>query len=186
MAYLRADQVDALIWQWVREWFIKPDELNAKLDAYLSEQAKINAPLLAQLKTTDDLIKDNQTQLGRLLDLYLAGKFNGEVLDDRKIRLEETIGKLLGERERIEGALHQELSRENIVEISEFAARLAKGLKVADHSFAARKRIIDLLDVRGMVADEGGEKVIYPSFILSPAGDIRLRVLGNVVKEQML
>jgi hypothetical protein len=55
-------------------------------------------------------------------------------------------------------------------------------VEAADQSFEARKRIIDLLDVRGVVADEDGEKVIYPLFILSPMGDTRLRVLGNDAK----
>ena len=179
LAYLRADQVDMLIWLWLREWLLNPDELNAKLDAYLDEQARANAPLFAQLKTTEELIRENQVQLGRLLDLYLAGRFDGDMLEDRKLRLEGTIAKLQSERERIESILHQEVSRETITEITEFVVRLSKGLEMADQSFEARRRIINQLDVRGVVADEDGERVIYPSFILSPAGDARLRVLGN-------
>jgi len=73
------------------------------------------------------------------------------------------------------------LSHERITEISVFAKRLAKGVAKADQSFEARKRIIELLDVRALLAYEGEAKAIYPSFVLSPVGEKRL-VLGNRLK----
>ena len=181
LPFYRADHVDALIWEWLKEWLSDPDSLQMKLEAYLAEQERVNAPVLAQLKVTDDLIANHRAQLGRLLDLYLSGKFDADVLEDRKIRLNETICKLEQQRGRLATALKQDLSHERITEISVFAKRLAKGVAKADQSFEARKRIIELLDVRALLAYEGEAKAIYPSFVLSPVGEKRL-VLGNRLK----
>ena len=38
-------------------------------------------------------------------------------------------------------------------------------------SFEKRRRIIELLDVRGILAVEAGEKVVYASFALTPSGE---------------
>ena len=62
----RADHIDALVWDWLKDWFKDPADLRRKLEAYKAEQDKINAPILALLKTNDDLIADNQAQLGRI------------------------------------------------------------------------------------------------------------------------
>ena len=41
----------------------------------------------------DDLIKQNHTQVERLIDLYLSGGFDQNMLVERKTRLTETITK---------------------------------------------------------------------------------------------
>ena len=48
-----------------------------------------------------------------------------------------------------------------------FAKKLARGLDKADQSFEARRQIIELLDVRAIIATEQGEKVVYASFVLT-------------------
>jgi len=52
----------------------------------------------------------------------------------------------------------------------QFACELSKGLNEADKSFEKRRRIIELLDVRGILAVEAGEKVVYASFALTSSG----------------
>jgi len=58
----------------------------------------------------------------------------------------------------------------------QFAYDLSKGLGEADKSFEKRRRIIELLDVRGILAVEAGEKVVYASFALTPSGERRERL----------
>ena len=50
----------------------------------------------------DEQIQENQTQLDRLLDLYLSGDFPKEVLMERKDRLEQISEKLLEERKEVD------------------------------------------------------------------------------------
>ncbi len=177
----RADKVDAAIWGWVREYLQEPQKLKEGLEAYRNDQDKLNAPLHARLKVVEDLLEDNNAQLARLLDLYLGGAFPKEMLTERKAKLEGIIVGLRQERARLVMQLEQgNLQAETIQEIVDFAAKIAQGLGEADKNFQARRHIIELLDVRAVLAIENGEKVIYPSFYLSPTeGAIRLDLLGN-------
>lgn len=132
------------------------------------------APLLALLQANEDLIAGNRTQLDRLLDLYLGGKFNQDALIDRKTRLEETIAKLEAERAKLSARLSGEFSQADITELIQFAHDLAAGLDKADKSFETRQRIIELLDVRGILVVEDGERVCRASFVLTKGVEKRL------------
>jgi site-specific DNA recombinase len=163
----RADFVDALVWDWLKEWFQDPADLRHKLEAYKAEQDKNNAPILALLKTDDDLIADNQTQLDRLLDLYLSGTFDKDVLTERKARLETTIAKLEHERGELAKRLGHRPSDDEIEDLMTFAYGVAAGLEKADKDFAKRRKIIEVLNVRGIVTIENGERICTVSFILA-------------------
>lgn len=73
----------------------------------------------------DDLLADNCRQLERLLDLYLSGDFDKEVLTDRRTRLEATITAL--EKERAELTIQLEtttLTEGQIKTLADLAKRL--------------------------------------------------------------
>jgi len=87
----RADQVDAVVWKWVKGFLTDPEELLRGLRKHQAKGHKENEPTRRRLAVVDDLLADNQKQLDRLLDLYLSGDFQKDVLTDRKTRLEKTI-----------------------------------------------------------------------------------------------
>ncbi len=103
----------------------------------------------------------------RLIDLYLSGAVDKDMLLERKKRLEDTIAKLEVERDGMEMRLQYILPDDQICEVATFGERLSAGLGSADEDFAERRRIVELLDVRANLVVEDGEKVIYPTFILS-------------------
>jgi hypothetical protein len=114
------------------------------------------------LAIIDDLLADNRRQLEKLLDLYLSGDFDKEMLTDRKARLETTIGALEKERADLLATLEvQTLTDDQIMTIEDFAREVAGGLEEAEASFDARRHIIDLLDVRVTLTIEEGQKVAY-------------------------
>lgn len=120
----------------------------------------------ASLKTVDQQIQDHEGQLARLLDLYLEGGFPKDVLGERKLRLEEMLVSL--RRERGDLASHIRtvtLSDDPLGAVEDFCATIRKGLDRAD--FDARRRIIELLDVRGKIAVENGQKVLYLKCLVS-------------------
>jgi hypothetical protein len=165
--HFRADHVDMLVWEWLKSWLRNPDDLECKLRAYKAEREKVNAPILTFLDTNETLLQENQAQLKRLLDLYLAGDFEKDMLLERKKRLEDTITKLEQEHQRLAAQLEQNSLGDNeIEEIITFAHKLSQGLEKADASFEARRHIIELLDVRVVLTVEDGEKIVYATFIL--------------------
>ena len=146
----------------------------------IQEQDKVNAPILSLLKVNEDLITDNQAQLDRLLDLYLSGTFDKDVLTDRKTRLETIIAKLERELGELKKRLGHRPSNEEIEDVMTFAYDLAAGLAKADRDFAKRRKIVEMLDVRGIQAIEDGEKVVHASFVLTGNKPERLRLADYV------
>lgn len=161
----RADHVDAAVWQWVKSLLDNPMRLEKGLDDYRAERNRENEPFQARLTAVKTLIADNQEQLERLLDLYLAGDFPKEMLTERKTRLESTINALEEERTVLDASLESHtLTEEQIRSIKGFAAKVREGLEIAD--FQTRRRIIETLDVKVTLTVEEKEKVVYIQCVL--------------------
>ena len=162
MPVFRTDQVDATIWNWLRSWLMDPDRLREGLNQYQAERDKRNAPMRARLAVVDDLMAENLKKLAMLLDLYLGGSFDKTMLVERRTRLEETIAALEKERASLTATLEAgSLTDEQIETIYAFAAVVRDGLEEAEADFQGKMRIIELLDVRGVLAIEDDVRVVY-------------------------
>jgi site-specific DNA recombinase len=161
----RADRVDAVVWDWVKEMLFDPDRLAQGLENYQAEQDKANEPLRARLAVVASLIADNREQLERLLDLYLSGSFPKEMLIQRKTQLETTIEALEREQAGLLAQLEtRTLTDDQIQSLQEFAAKTRVGIELAD--FQTRRGIIEALDVQVTLVVENGEKIAYVQCVL--------------------
>lgn len=98
----RGDYVDDIAWSWIVSIFLNPEELET---GYQLHQAQLNAqnePVLQQLELAKELLSEHQEKLDRLLDLYLAGDIDREMLIDRKKRLENIVTSLKKEHDDLE------------------------------------------------------------------------------------
>ncbi|NIV31650.1 MAG: hypothetical protein GWN58_19825, partial [Anaerolineae bacterium] len=89
-----ASEVDAAIWQWLKERLSDPEQLEQGLLEIHQEREELNAPIRSRLIITEEILAKNQAQLERLVDLYVSGEFPKEVLAERKARLESLIADL--------------------------------------------------------------------------------------------
>jgi len=176
-----ARRVDALVWEWVREWLLNPEQLTQELHMRQQERAQDHAPLRERLSVIDDLIADNEAQLARLLDLYLGGDFPKELLMRRRAELERTTEALENERAKLAATLEvQTLTDDQIATIADFGAEIRAHLEGGEADFDRRRRVIEMLDVRGVLAYENEQKVVYLESTmagLSGKLDCRLRPL---------
>jgi site-specific DNA recombinase len=160
LSSFRVEDVDQAVWQWISSLLLDPENLALGLQEYKAEKEKATQPLRDRLAILDDQIADHKRQLERLLDLYLGGQFPREVLIERKARLEKTLASLTRERENQEALLADNvITDEQIETIQEFASCIVQGLRQL--TFEEKRRIIDLMDVRGVLTIEDGEKVVY-------------------------
>jgi len=165
--HFRADHVDAVVWDWIKSFLTDPATLTEGLEAQREEREKANEPLRDRLAVADSLLADNRRQLERLLDLYLSGDFDKEMLTERKARLETTIGALERERADLVARLDAKtLTDEQIQTITDLAERVKRRLPALDESFEARRRLIELLDVWVTLAVEDGKKIVYARCLL--------------------
>ena len=167
MPSFRVDAVDPVVWDWVTRLLTDPHVLEEGLNTRLTINENESAPLRERLAIADDMLKGNQDQLTRLLDLYVAGDFPKDVLVDRKHRLEESIKALEKERANIISMLEtRTLTPKQIKNIYGFAERIGKGLQLAETDPAYKREIIEALDVRAIFAVENGQKVVYVQCVL--------------------
>jgi hypothetical protein len=157
MLQFRVDEADATVWAWIKEIMQHPDQLAKGLRA---EKAEAECAIGARLALIDDEIAENQDKLDRLLDLYLDKRIDKEILAERELRLKSTLTDL--NTERADLSEHLQI---NIPTDEHIAAVVAHGEEVGDGLDNAtvddKRKYFDWLDVRGKLAVEDGEKVIY-------------------------
>lgn len=162
----RADFLDHAVWEWIRGILNENNNLEENLDLYRKRQEEIHRPLTERLQIINDLIQNNEIQLTRLLDLYLAGSFPADILEERKIRIEQALSGLREEQQRIESQLAQVFDESHVSSILEFAQSIRAELSEADRDFRARRKIIQMLNVTGRAVIEDGKKVVYFDCVL--------------------
>jgi hypothetical protein len=154
--------VEGVVWGWITRLLTDPQTLEEGLNAHMAEAENQIHPFRQRLEVVDSLISQNDTELERLIDLYVSGDFPKEALVNRKNELETAIKSLEQEKTKLIDAINERVvTPEQIDIIHEFAARVGEGLENSEGDFAAKKAIIDLLDVRVILTVENGEKIIY-------------------------
>jgi hypothetical protein len=105
-------------------------------------------------------ITENQDKLDRLLDLYLDKRIKKEMLIERETRLKSTIADLHSELSDLAEHLQTNIpTDEEISSIVTYCEEIGVGLDNA--TVEDKRRYFDWLNVRGKLAIENDEKVVY-------------------------
>lgn len=160
--YFPARDVDGTFWNSIAELLKNPKAMLKGMRQEQQEREKAVEPLRERLRVTEHLIEEKQERLERLLDLYLDGAFEKSALGEKQAEIRATIAQLQGARESLEKQVAgQTISDHQIETIEEFAAKVNTGLIKAENDFQQRRKLIELLDVRGTLSVEDGKKVAY-------------------------
>ena len=179
----RSDRVDTVVWGWLVSFLTDPIALESDLWAHHQELEADNKPIRERLAVVDDLLANNQAQLERLLDLYLAGDFDKEMLTDRKARLEATITALEKEQGDLKAYLEARvLSIEQIHTIREFAAKTGENLEAMGDDFDAKRGLVEALDVGVTLVVEDGQQPIYVKCLLDEDVFLTSRTTQGIVQ----
>lgn len=119
-------------------------------------------PPTERLAAVRNVIAGTQSQLGRVLDIYMAGDFPLDLVMERKNRLEMTLAKLEKEQTDLVAAIHsQTLSNEVIDDLGAFARQASEGQLVFDSDFDTKLRIIERLGVTAtLFVNDDGQRVV--------------------------
>jgi site-specific DNA recombinase len=159
----RADWVDATVWAWVCDLFTDPELFMRGVRRAQERREEANKPLRDHLTIVDGLLAENRPKYGRLLDLYLSGDFDKDLLTERKARLERTIADLEQERarlvERLEAAT---LTDEQVETLAAIIREVGEGLDLACADFDKRRWIVERLNLTATLDfDEDGQMVAH-------------------------
>jgi predicted RNA-binding protein associated with RNAse of E/G family len=135
----------------------------------------------------DDLLAKNGDKMTRLLDLYLDGEFERDMLVARHAQLEKMIVDLEQERADLMATLQAgTLSEAQIATILDVAREIHAHLEGGEADFERRRNVIEMLDVRGVLqVEDGGQKVIRArSNITTLQRDVPLSDVSPISKNQ--
>ena len=164
MPYIRAEQVDAVVWDWLKAKFSDENALLEALNEQTVKRDEITRPQRDNLATIDKLLKDKKHELEKLLDLYLTGDFPRELLTERKKKIDNEIYGFEAQQSRLQSILDEEaLGEERIKTLLELTHYVRNGMVEAENDFKKRRWVIDTLDVKATLAIENNEKVVYMS-----------------------
>ncbi len=154
---VRADKVDAWAWNWLTDIMRDPDKLQNEIDLFRDQQNRQMAPLMEQLKITEELLADNKGKLNRLIDLYVDGVYSLEIVTERKAALERTIASLETQRAGISQQLERTtLTPRQMDDLKAIAANVQGRMENA--TFEEKRQLFNILHVSGMLqVDENGK-----------------------------
>jgi site-specific DNA recombinase len=153
-----AQSLDAEVWDWIYSLMTDIKQLRIGLEDYQNRREEDLIPYRERVEVINQLITNHQEQLDRLVDLFISGQFDKEILWERKNRLETTIAGLEAEQKNIMQVLEGKLlTEEQVLSIIEFAQKIAPKMDTKD--FNKKRDLIELLDVRAELKVENGEKI---------------------------
>ena len=159
--------VDRVVWEWLVSLIKNPVALLNGLQDTQQESAQENQILIDRLEIIEKKIEDQDKQLSKLLDLYLAGDFPRDLLTERKTRLEGNLASLRKEHQELQDMIENvTLSESQMEEIQEFCDSIRDRVDTA--SFEEKRQLLELFDVRGKLAVENGEKVVHVKCLIRP------------------
>jgi len=167
MPAFRVDLIDGIVWQWVKNLLQDPENVMDGLRGMQEETRRKHKALYDRLDLIQGQLDDLLRQQEKLVDLYLSGDFNKDVLLERKLRLETNIANLYKEKEQLNAHLSTiNYSDQDLAIIDEFCKKIRDNLDQA--TFDGKRRVLELLDVHGTLAIENEEKVLYITCAIYP------------------
>ncbi len=157
-----AKQVDGAVWAWVKSLLADPEKMLVGWQESQQEAQEQSKPLQQELDRVNALIAENEAKKDKLLDAYLDGIFEREVLRDRKTELDKLLTDLRKRQLEIENHLKTAtITDQQIHDFIAFAESVRGELELDDIHFEAKRKLIDQLNVTSILAVENGEKVVY-------------------------
>ena len=177
--HFRVEHWDSVIWQEIKAFLKSHEMIEEGVERLRKTQQEANKPIQNRLDIIAKLSNEKRSKLDRLVDLYLQGGFEIEMLQERKMRLEAEIEALAQEHETLSSQIKEALTLSQVNELISFTRQVAQGLDEADKDFDSRQKIIKYLDTKVYFSLEDGQEVAYLHCYLGAL--VRLRKDG--VKE---
>lgn len=158
-ALVRADKLEALVWDYFKAMLTDPTTLEANLRTAQAVELEAQEPKQAELATVTALIAEAEAEAAQLADaLTKARGIVYKLLEDRMTHLNARYEALVTRRGELEAALQQRLTEEAIQAALALALDVKLGVENAD--YATKRQILDLFDARVTVKD-GRVLLIY-------------------------
>lgn len=149
---IRADTIEADIWDEIRELFQDLDKLWDELKSAQQSADDQLQPLREKLQVTDDLIQHEEREAAKIaaaLPDTERASMARKLLIERDIEISAHLADLTKQREKIVKELGaSKVTEERVETIMSYARRVRQGISKAENSVQAKRRILEALDVQ--------------------------------------
>lgn len=146
------DVLDAVVWRQIRKWMTEPEQMKLALTEHQAEKEAAIAPLRSKRDLYAKMLIDNVSKREKLLDLYLDGEFEKDILQERKSQFDKAIKTLEQELTILDAEINgQILTDEQIGELLNFAQAISIRIEGDDKPFDDKRAILDMLNVQVFV-----------------------------------
>lgn len=178
MKYASADLIDEGVWEWVKEELANPELLQRRLKEIQEEQRLGLAPQKERLEALEAHRDTILEEMKRLAILYTKDQIPSTLLDNLLVEQKQRLTLTEAEIERRRSTVVEPLTDEFISSLTAFSEDFALRLEEVDKSFAAKRAVIDGLDVQVVVMDSGEEISLKLTSILSQ--DAIWRIVSDI------
>lgn len=165
MPYIPVDRLDARVWQWVKEEIANPLILERKLRDIQAEQQTDHEAVtdrLAALQRHKETIETELRTLGRLYATDMPRHIVEGLISEENHKLQLTLDEIA----RVTEEAATPLTDEVIASLSEFSYMLGEHLQAIEAHYDAKRVVVDGLDVRVTVIQQGSELFLELQCIL--------------------
>ena len=142
-----APVLDTLVWHALTEMLLDEQNLREAIKVQRKQAQIEHRPLIEQLEAAGASIAQVEQEMAEMVDLFLAGEYTREIIEEQKRLLVHKHKLLQNEEQRIRKRLAKAVisheAEESLAEMARTIRARAESLPVAD-----RLRVIEMLDVR--------------------------------------
>lgn len=172
MPVLQVGDVDAKVWQWVKEEIANPDVLERKLREVQDNQREENSGKQRSLELLEQHKAEIEAELERLAKLYDKGmpaRIADKLIAEEAHKLELVEAEITNRTRQI----GTPLTDATIYGLIEFSRQFAEHLDAVEKTFEGRRTVVNGLNVRVVALRKDGEIKLKMTSILNPEGVMR-------------
>ena len=164
-----ADDIDRVVWEYVKTVYMQPDVLQEALANYRERQSEVKSPVLQMIESTQKALEAAEQGKARLLRGYTSGVLSLDDIATEKLELDKRAVDLARALEELRKELHATpaaIGPEVLDAIEQDAAALREGLLLADNDPQAQRRILEQVDIEGRLFSADGKQWIEVNSVL--------------------
>jgi site-specific DNA recombinase len=161
----KSDDLEAIVWNWLASLLLDPMALEQGIADLQNERERQHATVEQQRAVLVQQRGHVDEQLRRLLDLYLSGSFDRQILGERKADLEEAKQRLDAELAALDQLPPTKLDEAQVTQILEIVAKLRE--RIHEATDAKKRQLIDLFDVQVTLYVENGARMCAVRCVLA-------------------
>lgn len=167
--HFHADDVERVVWEYVKAVYNQPDVLHEALDNYRARQSEVQSPVLQMIETTQAALEATEQEKARLLRAYTSGVLSLDDIATAKLELDKRAADLARAVEELRTELQGTpvaIGPEVLDAIEQDAAAMREGLLLADNDPQAQRRIFEQVNLQGRLFSADGKQWIEVNSVL--------------------